>query len=122
MNLDLLISLINAGTSLLISTTLVIAMLSKRVHDGIIIKIGLGSMALGFLVVAMHMLKITGADVQGLQRALLLINSGLAVVIFGYVHRVHGAGHAFRRITDWADIDDALHDKEDARAKSAWPP
>jgi hypothetical protein len=116
MNLDLLISLINAGTSLLISATLVLAMLSQRVHDGIIIKIGLGSMALGFLVVAMHMLEITGADVQGLQRALLLINSGLAVVIVGYVYRVHGAGHAFRRITDWADLD--AHERPAARSQA----
>ncbi len=116
--MDFFISLINAGTSLLISATLVIAILSKRVRDGIVIKIGLGSMALGFLVVAMHMLRIAGADVQGLQRALLLVNSGLAVVIIGYVYRVHGAGHAFRRITDWADFDEAQHNKEERERAS----
>lgn len=106
MELDFLVSWINAGTSLLITVTLVAAVLSRRVRDGIVIKIGLGSMAIGFLVVAMHMLKITGADMQGLQRALLLINSGIAVVIFGYLFRLRGEGHALRRVTDWADLDD----------------
>jgi hypothetical protein len=103
--MEILITWINAGASLVIALALITAILSNHVHDGIVIKIGLGSMALGFLVVAMHTLQITGADVQGLQRALLLINSGIAVVIFGYLFRAHRSGHPLKRITDWADFD-----------------
>lgn len=103
--MDFLISVLNAMTSLLIAITLATAMLNQRIRDGIVIKTGLGSMALGFVVVALHMLKIGGADVQGLQRALLLINSGIAVVIVGYLVRHRGAGHALRRVTDWAELD-----------------
>jgi hypothetical protein len=110
--MDVLVTWINAGASLVIALTLIVAILSKRVRDGIVIKIGLGSMALGFLVVAMHLMRIAGADVQGLQRALLLINSGTSVVIFGYLFRAHRAGHSLRRITDWAELDEARPDND----------
>ena len=105
--MDTFIALINATSSTVIAVGLVAAVLSKRVHDGVIIKVGLCSMALGFIVVTLHTLEIGATDVQGLQRALLLINSGIAVVIIGYLFRYRMAGHALRRVTDWAGLDDA---------------
>ena len=102
--MDAVIALINALSSGLIAVALIAAVLSKRVHDGVIIKVGLCCMALGFIVIALHMLRIGAADVRGLERAMLLINSGIAVVIIGYVFRKRTAGHSLRRITDWADL------------------
>ncbi len=118
--MDFLISALNAMTSLLIAVTLAAMMLSRRIHDGIVIKAGLGSMALGFVVVTLHMLKIGSADVLGLQRALLLINSGIAVVIVGYLVRHRGAGHALRRITDWTDFDDEPMPSHAAKKGKPW--
>lgn len=120
--MDFLISALNAMTSLIIAITLATVMLNQRIRDGIVIKAGLGSMALGFVVVALHMLKIGSADVLGLQRALLLINSGIAVVIVGYLVRHRGAGHALRRITDWADLDDEpMPPHAVKKGKQPWP-
>lgn len=99
--MDTFIAIINASSSALIAVCLVWAVLDKRVLDGVVIKVGLCSMALGFLVVSLHMLEISAADVRGLQRAMLLINSGIAVVILGYVFRHRSAGHALRRVSDW---------------------
>ncbi len=106
--MDVFVSIINAIASAMIALGLVAAILSKRVLDGVVIKIGLCSMALGFIVIALHMLRIA-PDLQGLERALLLINSGIAVVILGYLSRYRTVGHALRRATDWADLDDKPH-------------
>lgn len=101
--MDTLIAIINAGSSALIAVCLIWAVLDKRVLDGLVIKVGLCSMAMGFIVVSLHMLEIGAADVRGLQRAMLLINSGIAVVILGYVFRHRSAGHALRRVSDWVE-------------------
>jgi hypothetical protein len=106
--MDVFISIVNAAASAMIALGLVAAILSKRVLDGVVIKIGLCSMALGFVVIAIHMARVA-TDLQGLERALLLINSGIAVVILGYLSRYRTVGHALRRATDWADLDDKPH-------------
>lgn len=103
--MDVLVSIINAIASACIAATLIAAMLSKRIHDGVIVKVGLGCMALGFVVCTLHMLRIGMTDIVGLERSMLFINSGIAVVIIGYVSRCRGAGHALRRLTDWTDIE-----------------
>lgn len=113
---DIFIAIINAASSTIIAIGLVWCVLSKRVLDGVIIKIGLSSMALGFVVVSLHTLDIGATDVQGLQRALLLINSGIAVVIIGYLFRFRTTGHALRRVTDWASLDEGA--SNDDRASS----
>lgn len=105
--MDTIVSLINGLASGIIALALIAAALSRRVHDGVIIKIGLCSMALGFVVLALHMLNIR-ADVRGLERSLLLINSGIAVVILGYLFRTRAAGHALRRMSDWGDLGDSI--------------
>jgi hypothetical protein len=112
------IAIINALSSGIIAIALIAAVLSTRVRDGLIIKVGLCSMALGFVVIALHMLKIAGADVQGLARAMLLINSGITVVIIGYLFRTRNSGHALRRITDWGKFDDEPREHDDRRGAS----
>jgi hypothetical protein len=42
--------------------------------------------------------------VLGIQRALMLINAGIAVVVIGCALRSGGAGHGLRRVTDWAQL------------------
>lgn len=103
---DEVIGWVNAICSAMIAIVLIAAVLNKRVFDGIVIKVGLCSMAIGFGVAAVHMSRIAAADVTGIQRALLLINAGIAVVLFGYVFRHKHVGHALRRATDWADLDE----------------
>lgn len=100
--MEFLLSLINAAACGLISVALIGAILSPRVHDGIVVKIGLISMAIGFGAIALRLLEGVKADeIAGLERALLLVNSGLAVVIIGYVMRKIRAYHPVRRIEDW---------------------
>lgn len=100
--MEFLLSLINAAACGLISVALIGAILSPRVHDGIVVKIGLISMAIGFGAIALRLLEGVKADeIAGLERALLLVNSGLAVVIIGYVMRKIRVHHPVRRIEDW---------------------
>lgn len=101
--LDTFTSIINAAASGLIALALLGAILSPRVHDGVVIKVGLICMAAGFGAVALQMTD--GPNTTGLQRAILMINTGIAVVVIGYLWRVGFAHHRLRRTTDWVDFD-----------------
>lgn len=103
--MDVLLSLINAFACGLIALALIGAVLSPRVHDGVVIKLGLISMALGFGAIALRMTDEVLRNDAGIERALALINGGIAVVILGYLLRKAQAGHALRRMTDWGDLD-----------------
>lgn len=105
--MDQLPSLANAAACGLISLALIGAILSPKVHDGIVIKIGLICLAAGFGAIALRLLDGVGPDeVLGLERALLLINAGVAVVIVGYLMRKSNRHHPVRRSTDWARLMD----------------
>jgi hypothetical protein len=100
------LALFNAAACGLIALALVGAVLHPRVHDGVVIKAGLISMALGFGSIAVRMFDgLRGDDAVHLARSILLINAGLAVVILGYLWRRARAGVPQRRITDWGDFD-----------------
>lgn len=106
--MHLMLLLFNGAACGLISLALIGAVLSPRVHDGVIIKTGLISMALGFGSIAVRMLDgLGGDDALHIARSILLVTAGVAVVILGYVWRVARAGQPQRRITDWADLDEA---------------
>lgn len=104
--MDSVLSLLNALACGLISLALVGAVLSPRVHDGVVIKAGLISMALGFGSVSLRLAdgSVQG-DAVGLVRSMLLISAGISVVILGYIARVKRAGHPCVRSTDWADLE-----------------
>lgn len=105
--MDLLLSWINAAACGLISLALVGAILSPKVHDGVVIKVGLICMAAGFGAMALRLLEgIVPEQVVGIERALLLINAGVAVVIVGYLMRKAKVHHPVRRSTDWAQLMD----------------
>jgi hypothetical protein len=105
--MDTILALINAAACGLIAMALLGAILSQRVHDGIVIKVGLSSMALGFGSIA---LRLADAEARysllGMERSLVLINAGIAVVILGYILRRAMAKHPIRRVTDWAAFED----------------
>lgn len=101
--MDTITSLANAAASGLIAMALLGAVLSPRVHDGVVIKVGLICMAAGFGAVALQMTD--GPNTTGLQRAILMINAGIAVVVIGYLWRVGFAHHRLRRTTDWVDFE-----------------
>src|SRR6478752_5742456 len=105
--MDLAISLINALACGLISIVLVGAVLSPAVKDGIIIKAGLGGMALGFFSLAMCLFDgLDRADGVRLVRAMVMVNFGIAVCIVGYLVRTWREQHPLRRGTDWVDLDE----------------
>ena len=106
--MNYLIESVNALGCGLISLSLMWAILSPKVHDGVVIKIGLIGMALGFGSIALRLVGgIQPHDIPGLERSLLLINAGIAVVIVGYLMRKARSGHSARRSSDWAEFDDA---------------
>ncbi len=92
-----LFTLINAAACGLISMVLIAAIVSPRVHDGVIVKIGLIGLASGFGSISLKLLE--GMDDLG--RPLMLVNSGMTVVIIGYLMRRARTGHAVRRLSDW---------------------
>lgn len=105
--MDLLISWVNAAACGLFSLALLGAILSPKVHDGIVIKTGLICLCAGFGAVALRLLDGVGPDkVVGFERALLLVNAGIAVVIVGYLLRNARKHHPVRRSTDWASLMD----------------
>lgn len=86
---------------------LVYAVLSPKVHDGIIVKLGLAQMALGFMVSTYALANgIDCTDVQTLDRAIALVNSGAITVVVGYLLRTGYGRKKRRRSTDWTDLDD----------------
>lgn len=95
--MDLLFMWLNAAACGLISVALIGAIISPRVHDGVIIKVGLICMAAGFGAISLQLLD----GVEALARPLLLINAGIAVAILGYLTRRVRARHPVRRTTDW---------------------
>jgi hypothetical protein len=105
--MDLLLSWVNAAACGLISLALIGAILSPKVHDGIVIKVGLICLAAGFGAIALRLIDGVAPDeVVGLERALLLVNAGIAVVIVGYLMRKARRHHPVRRSTDWAQLMD----------------
>ena len=107
--MDMALSLINAFACGVISLALIGAVLSPRVHDGVVIKVGLISMALGFGSIALILFEgITSEKVIVIERALLLINAGVTVVILGYLWRKAKLHHPVRRSTDFTNFGDTL--------------
>lgn len=104
--MDALLVLLNAATCGALSLVLVFAILSPRVRDGVVIKAGLILMALGFGSIALLMFDgLAPHEVESLERALLMINAGITVVIVGYLLRKAKVRHPVRRSTDWAELE-----------------
>ncbi|MBC7729137.1 MAG: hypothetical protein H7242_16310 [Microbacteriaceae bacterium] len=105
----------NAATALLLALLCAWAVLSPRVRDGIVIKLGLIGMSLGFFVTFWAVADgMDCDDLNALARAGLLTRGGLLIVIAGWAWRVAHTGHALRRANDWEVHEhpaDPPHDK-----------
>ena len=102
------ITLINTAVCCVLAMAATWACLSPRVHDGIVIKLGLIGLALGF---ASHAWIVHDGidyfDAVALARAQLLINAGMVVVIVGWLRRGRpGRPHGpERRASDFVELD-----------------
>jgi hypothetical protein len=100
--MDLMLAYVNAFTCGLISLVLVAAILSPRVQDGVVIKVGLIAMAMGFGSLALRLIdKSNSMCDPHWQRSILLVNFGIATVVMGYLLRRAMAHHQLRRLSDW---------------------
>jgi len=104
--METLLSWINALACGLISLALIGAIVSPRVHDGVVIKIGLICLALGFGAIAPLLLSpdMLPFRTLGMERALMLVNAGIAVVIVGYLMRKARTQRQITGSTDWAEL------------------
>lgn len=94
---------VNGLASALLAMLLAWMVLTPQVRDGIVIKLGLISMALGFAATAWALLDgIDCSDANVMARAQGLINAGLVVVVLGAAWRLRAGWHA---LTHWADWD-----------------
>lgn len=74
------------------------AVLSPRVQDGIVIKLGLGMLSMGFAALGMALAD--ARELQVVERALGLVHVGLLVVAAGIAIRWRRAGRVYR-IDEW---------------------
>lgn len=71
------------------------AVLSSKVDDGVVIKVGLILCAIGYLVTFVHLVNgVDCHDVHGLARAGLLSRTGILIVLAGWCWR-------HTRVGDW---------------------
>lgn len=108
--MDSTITLVNFLTCVFMAAVASYGVLSTRVRDGVVVKIGLIFVALGFAGHAWVLydgLDLT--DVVAMARAQLLINAGGVIVGLGWAIRTAGGRHPRRRTSDWAELDDAHH-------------
>lgn len=85
MHFDQALAQFNGITSFAIAAAVSWAILSEKVQDGIIIKIGLMFMAVGFFVTGWHLVDgIETQDLLALNRARALTNIGFLIALFGY--------------------------------------
>lgn len=103
--MDYAISVFNAWACGLITVALLWAILSRRVRDGVVVKAGLILMSLGHATIALRFADMWVTDALRMDRAILLINAGLLLVLLGYFLRSRSIRHGARRLTDWTDFD-----------------
>lgn len=83
--MDQAITTINAAVSGTLAGAIAWAILSRRVKDGVVIKVGLILLALGCAVTCIKLIDgLDNMDLLALNRARLLAHAGLLVVLVGY--------------------------------------
>ncbi len=104
------VTLINATMCGAITFALIWLILNPAIREGVVIKIGLTAMVLGFGSLALNLLALADNEPQFVQsdpwqRSILLISSGITTVIIGYLVRRFYVKHPVRRTSDWADLE-----------------
>lgn len=104
--MDQFITTFNGAVCSMLAIAAAWAALNPKVHDGVVIKAGLISMALGFAGTALALVDgLSCLDMPALSRSGLLIHGGLLLVAAGWLWRTQGGKHRKRRATDWGDFD-----------------
>ncbi len=90
--MDQLIAYFNSAASAILACVIGWAILSHRVKDGVVIKIGLIVMCTGFVGTSYLLLDgVCMEDAYGLNRAEALVHVGMVIVLIGYaLHRRRG--------------------------------
>lgn len=102
--MDELITIFNATAAAGIALALSWAVLSHRVRDGVVIKLGLICMALGFGALSWHLVDGLGCmDLHAISRAHALVHLGLGVVLVGLLVRA-ARGHGLRDLVYLDDL------------------
>ncbi len=99
-----MIDLFNSSISLVLSLVIGWTVMSKHVKDGVIVKIGLICLSIGFLAAWMITLQSGYKNSDALEVVHCLIYTGMAVCIGGYKWRTHDGGRG-RRMNDWISIE-----------------
>lgn len=99
-----LLDLYNAACSLAIGLGAGFGVMSRRVRDGVVIKVGLTCAALSHLVLSMLYLGATEMPLP-VRAAMALAHTGLLLVLVGYLLASKRTGGRCRRSTDWIDLE-----------------
>lgn len=94
---------LNAAACLALSLLVGWAVISPRVRDGVLIKLGLILVAVG--AAGMGLALATGDPIYVVLRALGLHTAGLFVVALGLLWRARRPGAPRRRASDWVALD-----------------
>ncbi len=90
---------INAAASLVLALLAAAAVISPRVRDGVVVKLGLILLALG--AAGLGLALVTGGPMDVALRALGLQTAGLFVIVGGVLLRALRPGPRRRRASDW---------------------
>lgn len=98
---------VGATTSIILGSAATYAVLSPRVHTGLVIMVGLVAFALGSFGHAALVLTagFSCDELAGFARAALLTRIGLLVVICGWLLRAGRSRYAPKRTSDWMGLD-----------------
>ncbi len=102
MNDDLVLA-VNVLAYVLLATAAAWAVLSPAVDDGVVPKLGLILISLGFAGLA-GILTDSGwcSDARLLGRAMLMVHGGIGLLLLGWLLRTRRSRNKRRRMTDWA--------------------
>lgn len=95
-----MLDLFNSWISFLLAMTIGWAIMSKHIRDGIIVKLGLICLSIGFLAAWLLTLQHGYKNSDALEAIHCLIYIGLAICAGGYLWRTRANGQG-RRVTDW---------------------
>ena len=105
--MDTIVSYINGAASAFLAIAAAFAVLSPRVRDGVLAKLGLIAIAVGFGVAAVVLLADRGCEAApSIGRAHLLVHVGVTVVVAAWVWRSRLHRQVRMRRSDWMDLDD----------------
>ena len=96
----MLIQLFNTAVQLTLAMVAGWAVMSPRVNDGIVIKIGLVFISIGFMASVLLALEPQGE--RALATAHACVHAGMLICWVGYLWRkVYGKDRRYKRMSDW---------------------